>query len=133
MSLTHIDDLPIEIIVEIFKNFSLKKLVLLERVNKLYKQLIRTITWNHFIVKLSNNKSIDYAIKNYRFNKYDCSDSAITDENVKHLSNCHTLNIYRCTKITDESVKHLGNCHKLNLSQCKKITDKSVKHLGNCH
>src|SRR5271156_5168816 len=107
MALIHIDNLPIEIIIEIFENFSLKELIKLERVNKLYKQLIRTNTWNHFIVKLNSNKSIGYVIKNYRFKKYDCSNSSITNVNVKQLGCCHTLNLYWCTKITDESVKHL--------------------------
>ena len=39
-----------------------------------------------------------------------------------------------CQKnLTNDSVKFLGRCHTLNLSECKKLTDNSIKFLGNCH
>jgi len=47
----------------------------------------------------------------------------ITDEGLKHLSNCHTLDLSNCDKVTDEGLKHLSNCHTLDLSFCHNITD----------
>jgi Leucine-rich repeat (LRR) protein len=55
----------------------------------------------------------------------------ITDDNVKFLSKCHSLNLSGC-QITDEGAKYLGNCHTLNLSGCQ-ITDEGAKYLENCH
>src|SRR4030042_852095 len=51
----------------------------------------------------------------------DLSCTKITDEGVKYLSACNTLNL-SFTKITDEGVKHLGACHTLHL-QGTNITD----------
>ena len=48
----------------------------------------------------------------------DLSRTKITDEGVKYLGACHTLNL-ECTKITDEGVKYLGACHTLYLSSTK--------------
>jgi hypothetical protein len=45
------------------------------------------------------------------------------------LRKCYTLNFTAC-RITDEGVKMLGKCHTLNLYCCDEITDESVKMLG---
>ena len=87
------DKIPIEIIIEIFRFQSLKQLIILESVCLIFKEIIRSTKWNHFIVKLKDIKLICYIINNYKFSKYDFSYSQVTDENVKLLENCHTLNL----------------------------------------
>ena len=130
MSIYHsFEELPIEILFEFFKYISLKELINLEKLNKNFLNLIRKTYWNHFIVKIQNIESIDFVINNYNFTKYDFSGSKITNDHVKLLGNCHTLNLSSCYNITDNSVQLLGNCHTLNLSRCN-ITDESVKLLG---
>ncbi len=56
-----------EIFVEIFKYIPLRELILLEQVNTLFKELIRSTSWNHFIVKLRDIKIINHVVKNYKF------------------------------------------------------------------
>src|SRR3989304_6115570 len=46
----------------------------------------------------------------------DLSNFKITNDEVKHLGACHTLDLYG-TKITDEGVKYLGTCHTLDLGR----------------
>ena len=132
--MSHIEIIPKELIIEIFSTLSLKNLINLESCNHSFKKIIRETKWNNLTIKLEKNIiSIQYIINHYQFIKYDFSNSLITNESVKLLGNCHTLNLYGCKKITDGSVKHLGKCHTLNLYGCNQITDESVKHLGNCH
>lgn len=59
-------------------------------------------------------------------------DCHITNEDLKFLGNCHTLNISHCDKITDEGIKYLGNIHTLNLCGID-ITNESIKSLVNVH
>ena len=65
-------------------------------------------------------------VKNFNFLKYDFSDSNITDDIVKKLSGCHTVNLSCCTEITDESVEKLSGCHTLYVSDCNQIIDESI-------
>src|SRR5581483_7584221 len=125
--------LPNEIIVMILDFLPLNELIKTELVHSNYKNLIRNTKWSNFIVSLCNVKKIIYVINNYKFANYDFCDSYITNESVKLLTNCHTLNLSGCYKITDESVKLLTNCHTLYLCGYNEITDKSVKLLTNCH
>ncbi len=58
--------------------------------------------------------------------KYNFSNLLITDEGVKELHNCHSLDLRSCDRITDEGVKELYSCHSLNLCGCNKITRKII-------
>src|ERR1700733_9994982 len=111
------------IIIDILSFLSLKKLIEMEQLSTLYRDIIRKNNLSHLTITL----------RKVNFIKYDFAYSHITDESVKLLGNCHTLNLSNCNLITNKSVKMLGNCHTLDLSECKKITDESVKMLGNCH
>src|ERR1700733_10405419 len=113
--------------------FTIKKLIEMEQLSTLYRDIIRKNNLSHLTITLRRVKNIKYVIKHYNFIKYDFNSSNITDKSVKLLGNCHTLDLSYCHKITDESVKFLGNYHTLNLSDCDQITDESVKLLGNCH
>src|ERR1700733_10307970 len=121
------------IIMDILLYLPLKKLIEMEQLSTLYRDIIRKNNSSHLTITLRRVKNIKYVIKHYNFIKYDFNNSNITDKTVKFLGNCHTLDLSLCNKITDESVKMLGKCHTLNLSNCKQITDESVKMLGNCH
>src|ERR1700733_11173096 len=120
------------IIMDILSYLPLKKLIEMEQLSTLYRNIIRNNKLFHLTITLRRVKNIKYVTEHYRFIKYDFNNSKITDESVKLLGNCHTLDL-SCTKITDESVKFLGNCYTLGLSHCYLITDESVKLLGNCH
>src|SRR3984885_4100892 len=120
------------IIMDILLYLPLKKLIEMEQLSTLYRDIIRKNNLSHLTITSRRVKNIKYVIKHYNFIKYDFNNRNITDESVKLLGNCHTLDL-SCPKITDESVKFLGNCHTLGLSHCHLITDESVKLLGNCH
>ena len=123
--------LPQEMFFEIFQYLSLTNLInSISHVNKLFNHIIKTTVWPH-LVKVNDN-NLNFVLKNYKFNKFDLSCTGATDENIKLLTNCHTLIFYRCCNVTDDSVKLLGKCHTLDLSYCN-ITDASVKLLANCH
>src|ERR1700733_11294647 len=121
------------IIMDILSYLPLKKLIEMEQLSTLYRNIIRNNKLFHLTITLRRVKNIKYVTEHYRFIKYDFNNSNITDENVKLLGKCHTLNLKYCDQITDESVKMLENCYTLGLSHCYLITDESVKLLGNCH
>src|ERR1700733_2589640 len=121
------------IIMDILLYLPLKKLIEMEQLSTLYRDIIRKNNLSHLIITLRRVKNIKYVIKHYNFIKYDFNNSNITDKTVKFLGKCHTLDLSGCDQITDKSVKLLGNCHTLNLSYCEKITNESVKFLGKCH
>ena len=127
----NLDDQPKCIKIYIFSFLKLRDLLNLRLLNKYYSDFVKKNKWNHLIIGLKNINNIQHVIETFSFNNYDFSFTKITDESVKMLGQCHTLNL-SWTNITDESVKMLGNCHTLNLSFTK-ITDESVKMLGNCH
>ena len=124
---------PIEILTLIFNLIPINDLLNIQQINKYYYHLIKKVRLGNHIIKLQQIPNIIYVVNNYQFMKYDFSCTQITDESVKFLGNCHTLNLCSCKNITDESVKLLGNCHTLDLTYCNQITDESVKLLGNCH
>ncbi len=86
--LESIEHFPNEIFVEIFKYVPLRELIPLEQVSTLFKELIRSTLWNHFIVKLVDVNTINYVVKKYKFANYDLSSSSVTDASVKLLGKC---------------------------------------------
>ena len=86
----------------------------------------------HAIINLSGIDITDEEVKYLgACHTLDLYGTQITDEGVKYLGACHTLDL-GYTKIIDEGVKYLGACHTLNLRGTK-ITDEGVKYLGTCH
>ncbi len=84
----YFDIIPNEIFIEIFKNFSFEELIKTELISKTIQERIRTIQWNHMIVKTKKMDKIEYLVKNYQFRKYDFSESRITDNILKQLDYC---------------------------------------------
>ena len=103
----NIINLPKEIIIEIFGRLSLNELIGLESVLHSFRNIVRITKWYHIFVKLKNINYIQYVTQNYQFVNFDFRYSSITDEGVKHLANCHTLNLYGCHQIMDETKKQL--------------------------
>ena len=100
------------LLIQIFKELSLTDLLKIEIQNKYFRDLVQNTKWDHFVVKLQSTDKIKMVIKKYHFMKYDFSYSSITDEIVKKLRNCHSLDLSYCYKITDESVKnYVGVIH----------------------
>ena len=122
----YFQQIPKVLKIEILKYLALAELINVSLVNKYLCALIRGHKWDHLIVRLKDTDKIKSVVKNFNFLKYDFSHSDITDDIVKKLSGCHTLNLSGCKKITDISVKELRGCHTLYLRYCKKITDESV-------
>ena len=54
----------------------------------------------------------------------------VSDEDIKHLGNLHTLDLGYCNNVTDFGISFLSNLHELNLSGCYEISDDGIKHLG---
>ena len=133
------EDLPHEINKIIFEYLTIKNIIKLCLLNKAIKKFVNETIWDHDILNINydivhkNNKIINYLVNSFNIKKYNLSYCTnITDESVKMLANCHTLDLSCCTNITDKSVKMLANCHILDVSYCNKITDESVKMLANC-
>src|SRR3972149_957126 len=77
------------------------------------------------------NKKLCFNIKqNMKYFVIICN-RRITDEQVKALAGCHTIDLTN-TKVTDEGVKALAGCHTIYLYGTK-VTDKGVKALVGCH
>ena len=129
----YFQQIPKVLKIEIFKYLPLSELINVSHVNKYLCALIRGHNWDHLIVRLKDTDKIQSVVKNFNFLKYDFSESNITDDIVKKLSGCHSLNLSFCPQITDESVKELRGCHTLNLRYCRQLTDESVKELRGCH
>ena len=91
---------------EICKYMNLRELIKLEQLSKYHRDIIRSYPWNHLIVRLRDRTL--YVLKMYKFMKLDLSYTDVTDESVKELKNCHTLNL-GWTNVTDECRKYLQN------------------------
>ena len=100
----YLQQIPRVLKIEILKYLPLAQLINVCLVNKYLADLIRGHKWDHLIVRLRYRDDIESVVKNFNFIKYDFSFSCITDDIVKKLSGCHTLNLMFCYKITDESV-----------------------------
>ena len=101
---------PNDIIILIMEKINLCQLITLERINQRTKKIIRTNRWEHFIVSIRQNKVeyLNYILNNYKFLKYDISNTNITDVDVSLLGGCHTLNLSGCTNITDAKCVPFG-------------------------
>ena len=100
----YLQQIPKVLKIEILKYLPLAQLINVRLVNKYLSDLIRGHKWDHLIVRLTYRNDIESVVKNFNFLKYDFSESNITDDIVKKLSGCHTLNLSSCHQITDESV-----------------------------
>src|SRR3989304_1299388 len=87
-------------------------------------------TSNLLRLKEVNRKLRFYIKQNMKYFEIICN-GRITDEQVKALAGCHTIDL-RNTKVTDEGVKALAGCHTINLCYTK-VTNEGVKALAGCH
>ena len=58
---------------------------------------------------------------------------SIVDDELKHLTEIHTLDLKYCKQITDKGLVYLKGIHTLKLSGCKQITDKGLEYLKGIH
>ena len=100
----YFQQIPKVLRIEILKYLPLSELINVSLVNKYLCALIRGHKWDHLIVRLKDTDKIQSVVKNFNFLKYNFSESNITDDVVKKLRSCHTLNLNQCRQITDESV-----------------------------
>ena len=100
----YLQQIPKVLKIEILKYLPFAQLINVRLVNKYLAALIKMCKWDHLIVSLRDTDNIESIVKNFNFLKYDFSESNITDDIVKKLSGCHTLNLSSCHQITDESV-----------------------------
>ena len=125
--------LPQEILIEILEYLNFQELLNLKKINKYFNNLIKQNKWKYITIipnsKMSKKKLVQF-IETHNFINYDFNDFDITDNELKYLSNCETLNLSWCN-ITDEGIQYLRNCNKLNLYQTN-ITDMGLKYLSNC-
>src|ERR1044071_3971041 len=124
------NDFPLELFELILNECYLNDLFIFGLVSKQLMHITKNIKY-HKLIKPKSRDNLMYLLDNYKFNRFDLYKLKITDESVKLLGSCHTLDLSH-TKITDESVKFLGACHNLYLTGTN-ITDESVKLLGACH
>src|ERR1044071_1743689 len=124
------NDFPLELFELILNECDVDDLFRFGLVSKQFMHIIKNIKY-HKLIKPKSCNNLIYLLDNYKFNRFDLYGLKITDEIVKLLGSCHTLDL-SYTNITDESVKLLGACHTLDLSYTN-ITDESVKLLGACH
>ena len=100
----YFQQIPKVLKIEILKYLPLARLINVRLVNKYLSDLIRGHKWDHLIVGLRDTEKIQSVIKNFNFIKYNFSFSNITDDIVKKLRGCHSLNLSHCDKITNGSV-----------------------------
>src|ERR1044071_4721567 len=124
------NDFPLELFELILNECCLNDLFIFGLVSKRFMHIIKNIKY-HKLIKPKSYNNLMYLLYNYKFNRFDLYGLKITDESVRVLGACHTLNL-PYTNITDESVRVLGACHTLNLAYTN-ITDESVKLLDACH
>ncbi len=124
--------LPVNIIKLIFQTLDLQDLMSVELTCKLFKQIVRTTKWIHFIVKLRNLKRINHVMMTYMFTKYDFSGSKISDEIIAQLNFTHVTELDLSeTPVTEIGISNLKNCQTLKLSG-QRITDACVPYLTQC-
>src|ERR1044071_2446997 len=124
------DNLVLELFELILNECNFDDLFRFGLVSKKFMHITKNIKY-HKLIKPESCNDLIYLLDNYKFDRFALCGLRMTDESVKLLGACHTLDL-SCTKITDESVKFLGSCHTLNLSYTN-ITDESVKLLAGCH
>src|SRR4029077_15003859 len=101
------ENLPYEINKIIFEYLTIKNIIKLCLLNKAIKKFVSKTIWDHDILNINyniirnNNKIIDYLVNNFNIKKYKLGTN-ITNESVKTLASCHTLNLSYCSKITDK-------------------------------
>ena len=149
-----IENVPNEIVVEIFTHINDKKQLLnLQLLSQEFQYMIRNTRWIHIQFRMKNLRYFDYVVNNYKIGNWnfrnlniseekfrllkhchiiDLSHNMIKESSIKDLKNWHTLNL-SYTNVNDKILKELSNCHTLNLSHCDKITDGGIKELSNCH
>src|ERR1044071_2556466 len=116
------NDFPLELFELILNECYLNDLFIFGLVSKQFMHITKNIKY-HKLIRPKSRDNLMYLLDNYKFNRFDLYGLKITDESVRVLGACHTLDL-SYTNITDESVRVLGACHTLDLSYTN-ITDKS--------
>ena len=87
-------------------------------------------TSNLLRLKEVNKKLCNYIKQNIKHFEIICN-RRITDEQVKALAGCHTIDL-SWTQVTDKGIKALAGSHTINLSYTQ-VTDEGIKALARCH
>src|SRR5579862_7403902 len=111
--------IPGDIYLTIFSFLpSIKDIVYLTSLSHPHPGPTRNHGWKDRAIFVDNS-NVSTIVKNYNFKYLKISRNLMfTSDIVFYLGKCHTLDLYR-TNITDESIKELKNCHTLNLSYTK--------------
>ena len=127
--------LPLEIIVEVLKKISLNDLINLSYADKELREIVKNVRLPHMIkLRRYVDERLKNIIKNYNFINFDLSYSDVTDKGLKVLNNhyCRYVSIEGSNLVTDEGIKALSNCHTVELFDCILVTDEGIKALCNC-
>ena len=125
-------DLNKDLIYEIQKYLSTKKLILLSRTCKqlrsMFKDNLSRLSLNlyPFTYKITDN-DLEYLKGVHRINLQ--LSYKITDNGLKYLKGVHTIILSGCEQITDSSLVHLKGVHTICLFDCCLITDNGLEHL----
>ena len=84
----------------------IKELIQLKLLSNNHKNIIRKTKWDHFIVKIRSEQSLENMLLFHFFIKLDLSNTNVTDKSVSKLINCHTLDLSG-TQVTDECMNEL--------------------------
>lgn len=86
------------------------------------QSIIRNTYCKHLIMKPISANAFYHLTKYYSFGKCKLTvlNKIVNNEMIKRLSalNYHTINLSNCKNITDNSVKTLRKCHTLDLNNC---------------
>ena len=94
-----------DIFQQICQELTTKELIKMRQLSKHHKKLVSEMPW-YERVYVKNEKILRHIIDNYKFLNLVLFRN-VTDEHVKELKNCHTLDLHDCYNITDGCIKEL--------------------------
>ena len=125
-----LNNLPLEILIEIFKCLPLLDLLNLKRVNKKFNAIVKKNKWENITVKINKNipnRRLKKFIKTHSFINYDLNGCKINNNILKFLK-VNTLSLSNCRNITNKGLKNLLVYNMLDLSYS--TTDEGLKYLS---
>lgn len=128
-----INDLPEETLHKIYAFIdSLPFLLEIATVNKLHNRMMRSGSWRHLKVFLTDNDIFERTLTQYRFVNL-IIDDTVSEAKLKQ----HSRLLHRCEKLKiyghslNEIVPYLKNCRKL-YAISSELSDESASYLSNC-
>ena len=126
------ESLPIDLIKLLFVSFPMKRILELTSVCKSLHDKIKLIYWDMLPLHIRHIGTITVLNRFHIMKVVVLNIPLITEDFVKHLNKCTSVEINNCSIVSGNVLSHLAHCKHVKLSMVHGIINDDLRHLARC-